>query len=122
MTDKKQSILAVLTKPPYGGTTAKEALDAVLTAAAFEVPVSVLFMDDAVFQLLPEQKTEGIEVKCLATTLPVLPMYDVEHIYVDRKALVDRGIDAEQLILSVQPVETDTLRSLFQNHSRILSF
>ena len=122
MNDRKKSILTVLTRSPYGGATAREALDAILTAAAFEVPVSLLFMDDAVYQLLPDQHPEAIAAKDLSSTLPVLPMYDVENIFVDRLSLTQRGMDPTQLILGVTAVEGDALRALFQDHDRILSF
>ncbi|MCW8884881.1 MAG: sulfurtransferase complex subunit TusC [Motiliproteus sp.] len=101
MSTTAKNILAVMRTGPYGNQTAKEALDAVLTAAAFELPLSLLFMDDGVFQLLPQQDTQGIGAKDLSATLPVLPMYDVERFYVEQSSLESRGINSAELILPV---------------------
>ncbi len=122
MSEQAKTILVVLRKPPYAGQTAKEALDAVLTAAAFEQPLTVLFMDDGVYQLLPAQDTHALGVKSQSTMLPALPMYDVENICVDADSLAQRGISHEQLVVNAEPVDSAAVRELFHQHQQILSF
>ncbi|MEH6813984.1 MAG: sulfurtransferase complex subunit TusC, partial [Motiliproteus sp.] len=112
----------VMRSAPYSNQTAKEALDAVLTGAAFEIPLALLFMDDGVYQLLPEQNGTAIHAKNLPSTLSVLPMYDVEKIYVEASSLIDRGIKAESLILPVEVVDSAEVKALFADHDQILSF
>jgi len=48
-------------KAPYGTIYALESLEVVLIAAAFEQDVSLIFMDDGVFQIKKGQKTDGVE-------------------------------------------------------------
>ncbi len=122
MVDAKKKLLVVMTKSPYGNQTAREALDAVLTAAAFEQPLTLLFLGDGVFQLLSGQDTTAVQLKNLATTLPVLPMYDVENICVDADSLRQRGIDNDELNLPATPVDNAAVRALFKSHDQILSF
>ncbi|MCK7492950.1 MAG: sulfurtransferase complex subunit TusD [Comamonadaceae bacterium] len=46
-----EEILFVLRHPPHGSMNAQESLDMILAAAAFDQSVSLLFLDDGVFQL-----------------------------------------------------------------------
>lgn len=122
MTEDKKSLLIVLRQAPYGGQAARESLDAILTAAAFEQPLSLLFIDDGVYQLLADQQPQQIEAKNLAATLPVLPMYDVEHIYADEHSLQQRQIDSVDCLLPVKPLTLPAVQKLFAEHEVILSF
>ncbi len=107
---------------PYSSQTAKEALDAVLTGAAFEIPLALLFMDDGVYQLLPEQDGTAINAKNLSSTLSVLPMYDVNNIYVEACSLSERGIDPRSLKLAVEVLDSAAIKALFADYDQILSF
>ncbi len=117
-----KSVLIVIRSAPYGSQTAKETLDIILTAAAFEQPLSLLFCDDGVFQLLPEQQSSLIHAKSLGATLPVLPMYDVNQIYADRSALQRRGMEDAELLLPVSTLNADEMAELAANHDAIISF
>ncbi|WP_207061140.1 sulfurtransferase complex subunit TusC [Motiliproteus sp. SC1-56] len=122
MQEADKSLLVVVRHGPYQGQLAREALDAVLTAAAFEQPVSLLFMDDGVFQLTPNQDGSAIDAKNLATMLAVLPMYDVDRVYVELDSLNLRAISPESLTLPATPVGGHALRDLFVNNAHLLSF
>ncbi len=117
-----KSVLIVIRSAPYGNQTARETLDIILTAAAFEQPLSLLFCEDGVFQLLPEQQSGLIPAKNLGATLPVLPMYDVDKIYADRSALQQRGLDDTELLLPVSVLSHNEMADLAANHQTILSF
>lgn len=91
--------LALCRQAPYGSALAREGLEAVLAAAAMEQAPHLLFMGDGVFQLLHGQAPEAIQQKNLHRNLQVLPMFGVETIYICRRSLEARGIDAEQLKL-----------------------
>lgn len=116
------SLLVILRQGPYSGAGGREGLDVALTAAAFEQPLSLLFMDDGVFQLLPGQDTREAGLKNLATTLPVLPVYDVEHIYVESHSLAQRSIDPGALVVPATPLDDAGVQALFHRHSLLLSF
>ena len=72
---------------PYGTVYALEALEVVLIGAAFEQDVSVVFMDDGVFQIVKGQDTAGIGMKNFSPTYRALEMYDVEKLYVSKESL-----------------------------------
>lgn len=57
------SLLIISRQAPWSGLTAREALDIVLAGGAFDLPMGLLFMDDGVFQLVPDQQSSAIEQK-----------------------------------------------------------
>jgi len=122
MSGDAKSLLVVVNAAPYHSTRARDALDLVLTAAAFEIPLTLLFCGDAVYQLLPQQQPQAIGQKDLSATLPVLPLYDVKRIYVEQQALAERGLCVEELILPVEPLSTTAAAALFHQHDQIVSF
>ena len=95
MSTKK--FLYVNRKAPYGTVYALESLEVVLIGAAFEQDVSLLFMDDGVFQLTKGQDTAGIENKNFSPTYSALGDYEVTKIYVDKQSMEERGLGLEDL-------------------------
>ena len=118
----KKKILFVTRRAPYGTGLSREALDALLAASAYEQDVALLFMDDGVFQLQPGQDPGDIDAKNLGSTLPVLPMYDVEDIYVQKTALAARGMDINALLLPAKSLANTEIEQLLESQDVILSF
>jgi tRNA 2-thiouridine synthesizing protein C len=92
-----KKFLYVNRKAPYGTIYAWESLEVVLIGAAFEQDVSLLFMDDGVYQLVKEMDTAGIGMKNFTATYAALGDYDVNKIYVDKDALTERGLALDDL-------------------------
>jgi tRNA 2-thiouridine synthesizing protein C len=92
-----KKFLYVNRKAPYGTIYAWESLEVVLIGAAFEQDVSLLFMDDGVYQLVKEMQTKGIGMKNFTATYAALGDYDINKIYVDKDALSQRGLGLEDL-------------------------
>ena len=76
-----KKFLYVNRRAPYGTVYALESLEVVLIGAAFEQDVSLVFMDDGVFQITKGQDTAGVEMKNFSPTYRALEMYDVEKLY-----------------------------------------
>jgi len=87
-----KKFLYINRKAPYGTIYAWESLEVVLIGAAFEQDVSLLFMDDGVFQLVKEMQTKGIGMKNFTATYAALGDYEVNKIYIDKDALTERGL------------------------------
>jgi tRNA 2-thiouridine synthesizing protein C len=85
-------------KAPYGTIYAWESLEVVLIGAAFDQDVSLMFMDDGVYQLTKGQDTSGIGMKNFSPTYRTLGDYEVKSIYVDRDSLVSRGLTEADLV------------------------
>jgi tRNA 2-thiouridine synthesizing protein C len=99
--------LFVIKRPPFGDRPAREALEAILAFAAFDQPIAILFMDDGVLHLLPNQDGSNIGHRPVSQLLSALPIYGVEKIYACQKSLSLHGIEPTQLALAPELV-TDT--------------
>jgi len=108
-------------KAPYGTIYAMETLENVLVAAAFDQDVSVVFVDDGVYQIKKGQNTEETGMKNFSPTFRALDGYDVEKLYVERESLEARGISEEDLIVDVEVVGTEELKELMEAQDIIMS-
>lgn len=109
-------------KAPHGTVYALESLEVVLIGAAFEQDVSVVFMDDGVFEILKGQDTTGIQTKNFSNTYKALEMYDVEKLYVAKESLEQRGLTEEDLIVDVEVKTAAELGALMEEQDVLLSF
>lgn len=84
-------------RAPYGTVYALESLEVVLIGAAFEQDVSLVFMDDGVYQLTKGQSTDGIGMKNFSPTYTALGDYEVNKIYIEKESLEERGLSLDDL-------------------------
>lgn len=104
-------LLFVADMPPYANPLSRELLDMALAAAAFDRNAGLLLRGAALLWVQAEQDGTPLEQRTLARNLGALPLYGIEHIYLDRTALQhlhitpDTGLpvqildDAEQVAL-----------------------
>lgn len=109
-------------KAPYGTIYALESLEVVLISAAFDQDVSLVFMDDGVYQLKKGQDTKGIGMKNFSPTYRALEGYDIEKLYVEKESMESRGLTADDMIVPVEVLGKDELTSLMEEQDVILSF
>lgn len=109
-------------KAPYGTIYALESLEVVLIAAAFDQDVSLVFMDDGVYQIKKGQDTKGIGMKNFSPTYRALEGYDIEKLYVEKESLETRGMTADDLIVPVEVLSKDELTSMMEEQDVIMSF
>jgi tRNA 2-thiouridine synthesizing protein C len=94
----------------------------VLISAAFDQDVSLVFVDDGVWQLKKGQQTKGIETKNFSPTYRALEGYDVEKLYVEQESLAARGLAEEDLIVDVTVLSSAELGKLMEEQDVVLSF
>jgi tRNA 2-thiouridine synthesizing protein C len=107
---------------PYGTVYALESLEVVLISAAFDQDVSLVFVDDGVWQLKRGQQTKGIETKNFSPTYRALEGYDIEKLYVERESLAARGLAEDDLIVDVTVLSSSELGKLMEEQDVVLSF
>ncbi len=107
-------------RAPHGTIYPHEMLEMVLIAAAFDQDVSVVFLDDGVYQIKKEQDTKGIGIKNFTPAFRALDDYDVEKLYVEKESLVARGLTAEDLLVPVEVVSTERLREIMSEQDVVL--
>ena len=121
MSGKK--ILFVSRHAPYGSSTAKDALDAILAASAYEQDLSVLFINDGVFQLLNTQAAQTISQKSINAILSALPLYEINSIYIHTESFTARGLSNEDISQNDYTfINSQEVNELMANQHQILSF
>ena len=85
-------------RAPYGTIYAWESLEVVLIGAAFDQEVSLMFVDDGVYQLVKGCDTSESDMKNFMPTYRTLGDYGVRYMYVDQASLEARGLTTDDLI------------------------
>lgn len=120
-----KNLLFISRRAPYGTSIAREALDAVLGASAYGQNLSLLFMDEGVFQLLKNQSPQTLQQKSLSANLSALPLFEVENLFVHSESLQRRGLGADQLIFSREELtllDNRQVAELMRQQDQLLSF
>jgi tRNA 2-thiouridine synthesizing protein C len=117
-----KKFLFVNRRAPYGTIYALESLEVVLIGAAFEQDVSLVFMDDGVYQLKKGQQTKGIEVKNFQPTYRALEDYDVNKLYVEKESLEARGLTEDDLVVPVEVMSKADIGKLMECQDVVMSF
>lgn len=113
--------LCIMRKPAHSGNSVQEMLDIVLTAAAFDQPVSILLLDDAVFHLKHGQSPEKLALKDTAAIFKALEIYDVTEIYIEQESLQERGLKTTDLCLPIRLVARNVVAGLVKQFDVIFA-
>lgn len=117
-----KNILVLQTQAPYGTSLARDGLDYVLTSAAYDQNITIVFMNDGIWQLLPNQKPNSIQQKSQISAIEVLSLYDVDELYVCEEDLKKRQVDADCLPQGISIMNRESIRSLMNTQDSIIRF
>ena len=109
------STLIVIDQPPYGTWAGREALDMAFSLAAFDQPVSLLFMGAGVNWLRKFQETSEVEQKSVAKNLSAAAIFGVEAIYADADACNRYSLTLEDMVAGVAVSESGS--DLFRQYT-----
>lgn len=117
-----KSILVTCHSAPYGCSRAREAIDFILTAAAYEQPISVLLTGDALFLLVSNQQGSLLGQRSISSMLEAFPLYGIEQVYVASESLEQYGLAFEELALVPTCLSNAEINNLIQQHDCVLNF
>jgi tRNA 2-thiouridine synthesizing protein C len=109
-------------RAPHGSIYAQESLEVVLVGAAFDQDVTVVFVDDGVYQIRKDQDTDAIGTKNFSKTFRALEMYDVEKLYVEKESMQARGMSEDDFNVPVEVKTSEEIGRLMEEQDVILSF
>lgn len=109
-------------KAPYGTIYALESLEVVLITATFDQDVSLVFMDDGVYEIVKGQQTKDIGLKNFSPSYRALEGYDIEKLYVEEVSLRERGLTEKDLLVPVEVLNSQQMAELMQQQDVVLSF
>ncbi|WP_337878818.1 sulfurtransferase complex subunit TusC [Rheinheimera sp.] len=113
-------VAIVHTKAPFDGVYARETQDLVLALAAVDYELSLVFCDDAVYQLLPGTDSAALKIKDLRPRQKLFELYDIDRLYVCAESLRQRQLTAEQLQGPVQLLEGPQLNQLLASQQHLI--
>lgn len=116
-----RSLLLVCRRAPWSGMAAREALDIALAGGAFDLPISLLFLDEGVWQLAAGQQAAPLEQKNLLANLQALPLFGVENIYAARADAEVRGLALQDSALPLIALENSELAALYAQHDWVVT-
>lgn len=129
MTESKK-LLYVFESGPYSTSAGLEALDAVLIGASFEQDVSLLFLNDGVFQLKANQCVgsksvglkESVGLKQYTKTFKALVDFDVDRVFVHDLSMAARGLSLTELIIDAQALTSQEMTQLIAQQDKVFTF
>lgn len=107
-----KTLSVIFNKAPYGSQSGRELLDIALMAAAFDMSINAIFMEDGVYQLLNNQQPEIVNIKNHSVTFKALELYGIETVVAVTEDIQSRNLTAEQLLPIYQQVNTDDTTQL----------
>jgi tRNA 2-thiouridine synthesizing protein C len=116
-----KTYLFILRKPAHNGAYVQEMLDIILTTAAFDQKVSILLLDDGVFQLKNGQHPENAGMKDTAAIFKALEIYDVNDIYAEVESLQEHGLKPGDLCLPVREIYRKEIAGLMKQFDVVFS-
>lgn len=114
-------LLLILSRPPYASAAAKETLDVALACAAFDIKVTLLLSGDAPWVFTQTQQPEAGQ-KNIGRLFEVLPLYDIDEIWIEQAALNRCGLQQSDLILPTQLIKSNAIAKLIGQHDQVIRF
>lgn len=122
---KKYKLAFIFTQPPFGTAISREGLDALLAASAFcaEDEIAICFLNDGVFNLLPQQQPTHILQKDHISTFKLIDLYELNECFICEESITQRGLRSAEWILPNAKITTQTdLFAILAHAEKILTF
>ena len=113
-------LLCIVSASPFVGSQVVEHLEAAMVAAAFEMDVTVLFIDEGVNNLQPGQNGASYGLRAPGNMLAALSMYEIEKVFACADALAQYDLDPKEAICSVQPLDHSSQSALISQQDVVL--
>ncbi|NUF49012.1 sulfurtransferase complex subunit TusC [Gilliamella sp. ESL0250] len=116
-----KKVAIIISTPPHGNAKGREALDIALATSAIN-HISVFFVDDGVFHLLPNQQPDQILMRDYIATFNMLELYDVDDVYVCESSLKSRNLIQIPRNIPSKIINNESLMQLLTTQDVILRF
>ena len=116
-----KSVLIRMSKSPLNGLISGEQLETAMVAATFEQEVSILFIGDGIFNLLPAKETKEVTDYNIEKMLLALPTFEISDLFVCQRSLEHRQIEVSNLPKNVKVITFEEQKSLIRTSNAVLS-
>lgn len=116
-----KSYLIIFHDSPFNSSKNLEALEFAMALAAFEQPVSLLFMHDSVLQLLADKQCELISQKDYTKSLTGLDLFGINNLYACAESIQKYNLEFNQLLISPKIINQQQINALLQDYDIVLN-
>ncbi|WP_163930993.1 sulfurtransferase complex subunit TusC [Paraferrimonas sp. SM1919] len=117
-----KSVVYIFTSSPFANSKGREGLEAAMLCASYEQQVTLIFIEDGVYHILPAQTPESIGQKDYLASLKALPFYDIEDIYVCQQSANARSITVDDTQLDVEFVDNMQMQQCLRAADQVVVF
>lgn len=117
-----KKICVIFRHSPIGSTSSREGLDFAMLSASFEQEVCVVFTDEAVLHLLPEQQPELVGTKDYLSTFKALNLYDIETVLVCQESAKQFSVLASEFNFEAEMASSKQIQQLIQQANEVVVY
>lgn len=114
-----KSFLIIMQQSPYKNSLALEGLEFALALSSFEQPISILFKDEGVLQLLVKQDSDNIVGKDFTKIYSDLKLFGIDNVYVEVNSM--HQFAADELSVHPEIVDQEQIVKLIKAHDVVLT-
>jgi len=121
----KDNTIVIINSSPYKDSQAQDGLDFVMAAAAFDLPVKILFQNDGVLNLLPNQDSSLINRDNFIDFIKAAELYEIDPIYINKSDINKYKLDLNKLLIEtniIELVEEKNLTDFYKKFNHILTY
>lgn len=122
---KKYQLAILFTQAPFGTSTSREGLDALLAASAFidESEIAICFLHDGVFNLLANQQPDLIMQKDHISTFKLIELYELTECFICQESVQKRRLEEQDWLLgTAQFVSYSQILDVLTRSEKVLTF
>jgi len=112
----------IVSHAAFQGAEFKEAVDLALVAAAFDQDITLIFIQQGIYNLIKGQNADALNDKTHTDILTGLEFYDIEKLWVERESLDQTGLLVENLIDGVSIIEQQQINQSNQQANHLVNF
>lgn len=115
------SVLVIITKPPYGLEEAFAGLRMALAMGVNGMKASVLLMEDGVYNAVGTQKPEAVGMPSNIEATKELYDFDIP-VFVVKEDLEGRGIPESKLFEGLRTIPVEIVKQMIVEHDLVTTF
>lgn len=116
-----RNIMLIQRHSPFSASHGRESFDLTMALAAVEHKVTVLFMADAVFQLMTLNDTSALQLKAYQHGFKLFDLYEVEQVLVCQASLQQRGLTAADLMINVSIADHSMIKDCIAMQHQVIT-
>lgn len=113
--------MLIISNPPFYSASNRETLDIGLAFSAFDIPVSILFIDDGILQIKNNLNSEDLAQKNIINTFKALEMYDIKDCYVINRDLERFQLSPHTLAIKCETLDKDATAQFIQAFKTVIN-